>query len=255
MNVAITAEPRTTPRGFRIHPSGAKSTNTILEVRGLCKSYRRGTVEVPVLRGLDLQLNEGEFTAIIGQSGSGKSTLLHLLATLDSADEGEIFYEGNRIDNLSAAGRDVLRNHHFGMVFQFYHLLPELTALENVMLPLLVRHSVLGFWRHKSQLKKQAIEILERMQLAHRLKHRPSQMSGGEMQRVAIARALLPNPRVLFADEPTGNLDRETGDEILKLLSDLRRDRGITIVMVTHDQTIASRAERTVRLAEGRVCS
>jgi lipoprotein-releasing system ATP-binding protein len=225
----------------------------LMEVRGLKKSYRRGATEVPVLRGVDLKIPSGELTAIVGQSGSGKSTLLHLLATLDTPDDGEIHYEGNRIDRLNAAGRDVLRNHHFGMVFQFYHLLPELTALENVMLPLLIRCSVFSFLGQRQIIKKTAIELLDRMRLSHRTAHLPTQMSGGEMQRVAIARALMPSPRILFADEPTGNLDQETGEGILDLLSDLRRDWGITIVMVTHDQSIAARATRIVRLVEGRI--
>ncbi|MEX2174543.1 MAG: ABC transporter ATP-binding protein [Pirellulaceae bacterium] len=225
----------------------------LLAARDLKKSYRKGRVEVPVLKGVDFSVRPGEFVAIVGQSGSGKSTLLHLLGTLDAPDAGEIRFEGNRIDNLPACGRDVLRNQHFGMIFQFYHLLPELTTLENVLAPIMIRYGVLSYcWRRREHVER-AKELLEMVGLSHRLTHTPRELSGGEMQRTAIARALIAQPKLLLADEPTGNLDQKTGAEILSILKTLNRDAGLTILMVTHDQAIARQADRTVRLVEGKV--
>jgi lipoprotein-releasing system ATP-binding protein len=198
-------------------------------------------------------VHEGEFVSIIGPSGCGKSTLLHLLATLDAPDAGEIRFEGHRIDNLPAAGRDILRNRYFGMVFQFYHLLPELTMLENVLVPAMIGRSVLGYLWRRRQLRQRAREVLELVGLGHRLAHKPRELSGGEMQRTAIARALVSGPRVLLADEPTGNLDKASGDEILTILRRLNREQNLTIVMVTHDGRIADQADRTVTLVDGRV--
>jgi lipoprotein-releasing system ATP-binding protein len=217
------------------------------------KSYRKGPIGIPVLQGVELTIHDGEFVSIIGPSGCGKSTLLHLLATLDAPDSGEICFEGHRIDNLAPAGRDILRNRYFGMVFQFYHLLPELTMLENVLAPAMIEHSVLGYWRRRRQLRRRATEMLELVGLGHRLKHKPRELSGGEMQRTAIARALVAGPRVLLADEPTGNLDKNSGDEILAILRRLNREQNLTIVMVTHDGRIAAAADRTVTLVDGRV--
>ncbi len=253
MSITIASSQRRTSAASKTKTESPAASPYLFDVRNLHKTYRRGATEVPVLRGVNMTLAPAEFVAIVGQSGSGKSTLLHVLATLDAPDQGEIHYEGNRIDNLPAHGRDVLRNRHFGMVFQFYHLLPELTALENVMLPLLIRCSALQYFRQREAIRKKAAALLDNMCLSHRVLHRPAQLSGGEMQRVAIARALMSEPRILFADEPTGNLDRESGDGILRILCDLKRDTGITIVMVTHDHAIAERAERTIRLTEGRV--
>lgn len=217
------------------------------------KSYRKGPLSIPVLQGVELAIHEGEFVSIIGPSGCGKSTLLHLLATLDSPDSGEICFEGHRIDNLAPAGRDILRNRYFGMVFQFYHLLPELTMLENVLAPSMIEHSLFGYWRRRKKLRQRATEMLELVGLGHRLKHKPRELSGGEMQRTAIARALVAGPRVLLADEPTGNLDKASGDEILAILRQLNREQNLTIVMVTHDGRIAAAADRTVTLVDGRV--
>jgi len=224
-----------------------------LMAKGLQKSYRKGSSAVPVLKGVDLQVGKGEFISIVGQSGSGKSTLLHLLATLDAPDAGEIRFEGNRIDNLSAAGRDVLRNRHFGMIFQFYHLLPELTMLENVLAPVMINYGVFSYYRNRKEHIRQATELLEMVGLGHRLKHKPRELSGGEMQRTAIARALIAQPEVLLADEPTGNLDSTTGEEILRILRTLNAQQNLTIVMVTHDLAIAAQADRTVRLVQGQV--
>jgi lipoprotein-releasing system ATP-binding protein len=226
---------------------------TQLAVKDLRKSYRKASVEIPVLRGVDLSVRCGEFVSIIGQSGSGKSTLLHLLCTLDAPDAGEIHYEGNRIDNLSAAGKDTLRNKHFGMIFQFYHLLPELTTLENVLSPLMISQSVWTYRRQRRAQVARATELLETVGLGHRLKHKPRELSGGEMQRAAIARALIASPKVLFADEPTGNLDHGAGEEILRILRTLNTQHNVTIVMVTHDRAIAAGADRTVRLVQGQV--
>ncbi len=219
----------------------------------LYKSYRKGPVEVPVLRGVSMTVRRGEFLAIVGQSGSGKSTLLHLLGTLDAPDRGEIHYAGRRIDNLPAKGRDALRNRQFGMIFQFYHLLPELTTLENVLSPLMITHGVLSYLRHRRKHRARAAELLEMVGLSHRLKHRPRELSGGEMQRAAIARALVAQPDLLLADEPTGNLDQATGQDIIRILRDLNDRQQLTIVMVTHDRAIADQADRIVRLANGRM--
>ena len=225
----------------------------LIAARNVVKSYRKGKHEVSVLRGVDFSIQPGEFTAIVGQSGSGKTTLLHLLGTLDAPDSGEIHFEGNRIDNLAPRGRDVLRNRHFGMIFQFYHLLPELTTLENVLVPLMIAEGVVKYWLNKRKHNERASHLLETVGLGHRLTHRPRELSGGEMQRAAIARALVANPRLLLADEPTGNLDQKTGQEILEILRTLNRDQGLTVVMVTHDQAIARQADRTVKIVEGKV--
>lgn len=224
-----------------------------LRTTGLAKAYRKAAVEIPVLRGVDLEVYHGEFLAIVGQSGSGKSTLLHLLGLLDRPDAGSIRLAGARIDDLPPTKRDRLRNRCFGMVFQFYHLLPELTALENVMVPALIATNPFTGFRERARVRRRAIELLELMGLSHRLRHRPRELSGGEMQRTAIARALMNRPQILLADEPTGNLDQATGREILKTLRTLNGIENLTIVMVTHDPTIAAQADRVVRLREGRV--
>jgi lipoprotein-releasing system ATP-binding protein len=225
----------------------------LLAAVGLAKSYYKTQIEIPVLRGVDFAVRGGEFVSIVGQSGSGKSTLLHLLATLDRPDGGEIHFQGNRVDNLAPRGRDILRNRYFGMVFQFYHLLPELSTLENVLMPLYIAHGLFAYLARRREYVDRAKELLDQVGLSHRLKHRPRELSGGEMQRAAIARALVAGPSVLLADEPTGNLDRATGATILEILRTLNAQRGITIVMVTHDAAIARMADRSVRLVEGRV--
>ncbi|MEN0109541.1 MAG: ABC transporter ATP-binding protein [Planctomycetota bacterium] len=228
-------------------------STAVLAARGVEKTYRKGLVETPVLKGVDLDVAEGELLAIVGQSGSGKSTLLHLLATLDRPDGGEVFYRGTRIDNVGRRRRDALRNGELGMIFQSYHLLPELTALENVLAPAMIRHGVVTYWRRREELRRRASGLLDRVGLGHRAEHKPRELSGGEMQRAAIARALMNEPRVLLADEPTGNLDPETGEGVLELLRGLNREAGLTVVMVTHDHTIAGDADRVVTLAGGRV--
>ncbi len=219
----------------------------------LVKSFRKGPVEISVLRGVGLEVNKGEFLAIVGQSGSGKSTLLHLLGTLDAPDSGEIHFNRRRIDNLPSRRRDILRNRRFGMIFQFYHLLPELTTLENVLAPLMIAQATLPYLCNRRRHRATATEILEMVGLDHRLKHKPRELSGGEMQRAAIARALIARPDLLLADEPTGNLDHETGRDIIKILRTLNRRQNLTIVMVTHDLEIAGQADRVVRLTDGRI--
>ncbi len=229
------------------------TTGYQLAAVNLKKSYYKGPLEVPVLKDLSLSVRRGEFLAVVGQSGSGKSTLLHLLGTLDAPDEGQIHFDGRRIDTLPTAERDKLRNKHFGMIFQFYHLLPELSTLENVLAPLMIAHSTLGYLRNRRQHRAVATRLLEMVGLGHRLKHKPRELSGGEMQRAAIARALVAGPELLLADEPTGNLDHGSGQDILKILRTLNRQQNLTIVMVTHDQAIAGQADRIVRLADGRI--
>ncbi|TWT88538.1 P-loop containing nucleoside triphosphate hydrolase [Pseudobythopirellula maris] len=232
----------------------------LLESRNLFKTYRKGALGVPVLKGVDLEVRAGELLAIVGQSGSGKSTLLHCLATLDEPDDGEVWFDGMRVDNLPRRGRDRLKNRYFGMIFQAYHLLPELTALENVLAPAMIRHGVFSYLAQKRQLKARATELLETVGLGHRLRHKPREMSGGEMQRTAIARALMNEPRILLADEPTGNLDQATGEGVLELLHGLNGSASganqaerLTVVLVTHDRSVAAQADRVVTLVEGRV--
>ncbi|MFT5302459.1 MAG: lipoprotein-releasing system ATP-binding protein [Mariniblastus sp.] len=227
--------------------------DSAMEVRGLFKSYRKGPLEVPVLKGVDLQITTGDFTAIVGQSGSGKSTLLHLLGTLDAPDQGEIYFRDQRIDNLAARKKEYLRNSEFGLIFQFYHLLPELTTLENVLVPKMVKDGFFRYLRNKSKYKKRAMELLEMVGMSHRLTHKPNQLSGGEMQRTAIARSLISEPSVLLADEPTGNLDSENGREVMDTLSALRKNENLTVVMVTHDEQLAAKADRVIHLVNGQV--
>lgn len=233
--------------------SANTSTEIQLQALNVTKSYRKESLEIPVLNGVDLEVCCGEFLSIIGQSGSGKSTLLHLLATLDAPSSGEIHFWNHRIDNLAPRLRDRLRNEEFGMIFQFYHLLPELTALENVLMPFMIRQSWLSYLKDKRKHEKRAKELLDLVGLSHRLKHKPREMSGGEMQRTAIARALMSDPKVLFADEPTGNLDTASGEEIFGILRTLNREHNLSIIMVTHDNSLAAKADRIVRLAAGKV--
>jgi lipoprotein-releasing system ATP-binding protein len=225
----------------------------MLTAVNLHKTYHKDAVKVPVLQGLDIDVETGEFLSIVGASGSGKSTLLHLLGTIDAPDEGSIRLDGERIDNLPAARRDALRNRTFGFIFQFYHLLPELSTLENVMVPQMIAHSISGWIRERHPIRRRAVQLLEQVGLAARARHRPRELSGGEMQRAAIARALVNHPRILLADEPTGNLDAATGNDIVALLRDLNRLEGLTIVMVTHNLEIVAETDRVVRLVSGRI--
>ncbi len=234
-------------------PAPAK---VFLRCSGLSKSFRMGDSMIQVLKHVDLSVKRGEFVAIEGRSGSGKSTLMHLLGALDVGDSGEIEYDDRQYLLLTASQRSFLRNRHFGFVFQFYHLLPELSVLDNTLLPSMVQYSWLSFHARKSQLRERARQLLDSLGLAHRLKHRPNQLSGGERQRVAIARALMNEPKVLFADEPTGNLDAETGLQIMSVLQKLHRQQGQTIVMVTHDRELArEQADRVMLLQAGRLAA
>ena len=237
-------------------PAPLKIVDTsVMSVSGLFKSYGKGAVQVPVLKGVDLEIAEGGFTAIIGQSGSGKSTLLHLLGTLDAPDSGEIYFRDQRIDNIAPRQQEHLRNREFGLIFQFYHLLPELTTLENVLIPRMVQDGFFRYLKNKRSYRKRAIELLEMVGLSHRLTHKPSQLSGGEMQRTAIARSLISDPSILLADEPTGNLDSENGAEVMETLTALRKHENLTVVMVTHDDQLASQADRVIHLVNGVVAT
>ena len=222
----------------------------VLSARGLKKSYRMGPHRVEVLRGADLDVHEGEILAILGSSGSGKSTFLHVLGLLDKADEGSIVFEGRDRASLSAAERASIRALAIGFVFQFYHLLPELTALENVMLPAMM---VKATGAERAAALARARATLARVGLAPRETHRPSQLSGGERQRVAIARALQNRPRILLCDEPTGNLDGRTALEVRRLLWDLNATERQTLVIVTHDASLAAQAHRIVHIVDGRI--
>ena len=228
-------------------------TVPLLAAVNLHKTYRKDAVAVPVLQGVHLEVQRGEFVSVVGVSGSGKSTLLHLLGTLDRPDEGIVQLDGERIDNLPGAERDWLRNQTFGFIFQFYHLLPELSALDNVLLPQMIALSMTRWFRQRGAFRKRATELLERVGLGHRLTHKPSELSGGEMQRAAIARALINQPHILLADEPTGNLDADSGNEVIRLLRDLNRQEGLTIIMVTHNLDLAADTDRVVKLSGGRV--
>jgi len=240
------------PSGSQVAPVQSQAKEH-LAARDLFKSYQKGPVGIPVLQGINMSVYEGEFLSIVGQSGCGKSTLLHLLGTLDQPDAGEVHFDGHRIDNLPSRSRDLLRNRYFGMIFQFYHLLPELTTLQNILAPAYIAESTIGYWRNRAIHRRRALDLLELVGLSDRAKHKPCELSGGEMQRAAIARALLMEPRVLLADEPTGNLDRGTGEQIMTMLRELNRQQKLTIVMVTHDSWISQQADREVRLVEGRI--
>jgi lipoprotein-releasing system ATP-binding protein len=229
------------------------ATKTIIRASGLRKSFRMGDSIIEVLKQIDLTVREGEFLAIEGRSGSGKSTLMHLLGALDVPDGGTIDYEGTEFSVMSSAERSRLRNRHFGFVFQFYYLLPELNVLENTLLAPMIELSWGQFRLKRAELRERAADVLNQLGMGHRLKHRPALLSGGERQRVAIARSLMNSPRVLFADEPTGNLDTETGRQIMDVLEKLHREKGQTILMVTHDRSLASEADRILLLQNGQL--
>jgi len=269
------------------HSNAPVPTGPILSARSIHKTYRLGRVGVPVLRGVDLEVERGSWIAVLGASGSGKSTLLHLLGGLDRPDTPaksarhcrrcgysraglsndtrcpecdepqrtlappHIVYEGRELSGMSTAELDRYRSGTVGFVFQFYHLLPELSVLENVTIGAMVLHGRFGYMKARSEARDRARELLDTFGLGHRLRHRPRELSGGERQRVAIARALINRPKILLADEPTGNLDRTTGGSILDAIEAIREAENLTMVMVTHDPTIAERAARTVNLVDG----
>jgi lipoprotein-releasing system ATP-binding protein len=265
--------------------SSGSAKSVALAAIAVHKTYRLGRVDVPVLKGASIEVREHEWVAVLGSSGSGKSTLLHLLGGLDRPDKsaeveqcpkckydlrgktgdrcpecgtlaqygGTILFRNESLGEMSVRTMDRYRNASVGFVFQFYHLLPELTVVENALIPAMVLHKRWGFARRRSELFKRAEDLLGSFGLGHRLKHRPAELSGGERQRVAIARALINDPPLLLADEPTGNLDRKTGESILDLITQHRAQTGRTIVMVTHDAEVAARADRIVHLVDGRV--
>ena len=221
-------------------------SNVVLDAQNIQKSFTDGKSTVDVIKGLSLQVNAGEFVSIVGSSGSGKSTLLHVLGGLERPTSGIVNLNGKRFENLGEAERGFLRNEHLGFVYQFHHLLPEFSALENISMPLMLRKGA-----EFKQVKQRAEYLLERVGLSHRMTHKPGELSGGERQRVALARALVTQPKLMMADEPTGNLDRKTASSIFELLTDLRQEFNMAMLIVTHDEQLAKEADRILHMQDG----
>jgi lipoprotein-releasing system ATP-binding protein len=222
-------------------------TGGVLSARGVSKAYREGPQAVEVLKGADLDVAQGEIVAIVGASGSGKSTLLHCLGGLDTLDAGSVSIRGQDLASMSDVARGTLRNEALGFVYQFHHLLPEFTALDNVAMPLTIRRSPL------TEARRQAAEALGAVGLAARVQHHPAELSGGERQRTAIARAIVTRPACVLADEPTGNLDRDTARSVFEVFVEMARSRGAAIVIVSHDPEVAAKCDRVLRLTHGRL--
>lgn len=222
------------------------NSNVVLEAKDISKSFTDGKSTVDVIKALSLQVHQGEFVSIVGSSGSGKSTLLHILGGLDRPSQGIVNLNGQRFDNLGEAERGFLRNQHLGFVYQFHHLLPEFSALENVAMPLMLRKDA-----EFKKVKERAEYLLNRVGLSHRLTHKPGELSGGERQRVALARALVTQPKLMLADEPTGNLDRKTAVTIFELLRDLRHEFNMAMLIVTHDEQLAKSADKVLYMQDG----
>ena len=223
----------------------------IIKAQDVHKSYKTDSSPLEILRGANLAVKEGEILVIVGASGAGKSTLLHILGLLDTPDKGKISFRGQEITSLSARRKALIRNREFGFVFQFYHLLPELNAIENVLLPAMVGHGLFSWFKVKKRLRDKAEAIIKSVGLWERRNHKPRQLSGGERQRIAIARALINEPGVVFCDEPTGNLDSKTSRDIEKKLWDLNKDTGKTFIIVTHNWELANKAQRVLTMTDG----
>ena len=223
------------------------SNSVLLQCDKLCKRYQEGKVQTDVLHDVSFSINTGELMAIVGSSGSGKSTLLHLLGGLDTPTSGDVIFNGKAMSSMSSSAKAELRNRELGFIYQFHHLLPDFTAMENVAMPLLIGK------KNTDETKQRALDMLKAVGLAHRSNHRPSELSGGERQRVAIARALVNNPRLVLADEPTGNLDARNADSIFELLGELNVRQGTAFLVVTHDLKLAKRMSRQLEMQDGRL--
>ncbi|ATZ11348.1 lipoprotein-releasing ABC transporter ATP-binding protein LolD [Erwinia amylovora] len=223
------------------------SNKILLQCDNLCKRYQEGSVQTEVLRNVSFDVQPGEMMAIVGSSGSGKSTLMHLLGGLDTPSSGDVLFDGNSLNAMSSAAKAALRNRELGFIYQFHHLLPDFSALENVAMPLLIAKTA------REQAQERAAQMLKAVGLEHRAAHRPSELSGGERQRVAIARALVNNPRLVLADEPTGNLDARNADAIFDLLNELNQRQGTAFLVVTHDLHLAKRLPRQREMRDGQL--
>ena len=222
-------------------------SSPLVQITGLYKHFMMGSTQIPVLNGVEMEIQKGELLGIMGVSGAGKSTLLHILGALDQPSSGRVLYEGKDIFGFNEKQVAQFRNQTIGFVFQFHHLLPEFTALENTMMPALIQRN------RPIKIKEEALQILKKVGLEKRIHHYPGELSGGEQQRVALARALVLNPQIILADEPTGNLDTHTSETIFSLLKQIQKEKGITLVMVTHNEALARQADRVIKMVDGKM--